>query len=321
MPWHFPTFFPIFAFRISKMPIISKNGKRIHYPSLDILASVRFSSQPTTITIAGKTVAWQKDCWPVSQRALARRWQWTTRGVRSFLTLLSGSGAISLQTTEGITIIQVTDKERGRNTVDASETGSATPHATPCVTPHATPCETPRPASSAISPRSGATAFATPGVSPSVSLSVSPSVTKQNKEKEERIYINDPTAPTRVRDEVFDLSLNTPWREAVCMRYHITQQQLDKYLDTFVIDCIATGRLSHDTITDTKFHFVYWLKKQLLPQPSSTNHSNLTVYANHTKPTTAAIIQDAQQWCIEKSEEILQKAARRHGEVPRALPF
>ena len=33
MPWHFPTFFPIFAFRISKMPIISKNGKRIHYPS------------------------------------------------------------------------------------------------------------------------------------------------------------------------------------------------------------------------------------------------------------------------------------------------
>ena len=261
---------------------------------LDILASVRFSSQPTTITIAGKTVAWQKDCWPVSQR-------------------------------EGITIIQVTDKERGRNTVDASETGSETPHATPCetphATPHATPCETPRPASSAISPRSGATAFATPGVSPSVSLSVSPSVTKQNKEKEERIYINDPTAPTRVRDEVFDLSLNTPWREAVCMRYHITQQQLDKYLDTFVIDCIATGRLSHDTITDTKFHFVYWLKKQLLPQPSSTNHSNLTVYANHTKPTTAAIIQDAQQWCIEKSEEILQKAALRHGEVPRALPF
>ena len=35
---------------------------------LDILASVRFSSQPTTITIAGKTVAWQKDCWPVSRR-------------------------------------------------------------------------------------------------------------------------------------------------------------------------------------------------------------------------------------------------------------
>ena len=105
------------------------------------------------------------------------------------------------------------------------------------------------------------------------------------------------------------------------MRYHITQQQLDKYLDTFLIDCIATGRLAHDTITDTKFHFVYWLKKQLQPQPSSTNHSNLTVYANHTKPTTAAIIQDAQQWCIEKSEEILQKAALRNGEVPRALPF
>ena len=155
---------------------------------LDILASVRFSSQPTTITIAEKTVAWQKDCWPVSQR-------------------------------EGITIIQVTDKERGRNTVDASETGSETPHATPCETPHATPRETPFPASSAISPPSGATAFATPGVSPSVPLSVSPSVTNQNKEKEERIYINDPTAPTRVRDEVFDLSLNTPWREAVCMRY------------------------------------------------------------------------------------------------------
>ena len=186
---------------------------------LDILASVRFSSQPTTITIAGKTVAWQKDCWPVSQRALARRWQWTTRGVRSFLTLLSGRGAISLQTTEGITIIQVTDKEQGRNTVDASETVSITPHATPCVTPCATPRETPHAASPATSPPSGATAFATPGVPHSVSPSESPSVTKQNKEKEERININDPTTPARVRDEVFDLSLNRLWCEAVCMRY------------------------------------------------------------------------------------------------------
>ena len=163
---------------------------------LDILASVRFSSQPTTITIAGKTVAWQKDCWPVSQR-------------------------------EGITIIQVTDKERGRNTFDASETSSVTPHVTPCetphATPHATPCETPRPASSAISPPFGATVFATPSVSPcatpSVPPSVSPSVTKQNKEKEERKNINDPTTPARVRDEVFDLSLNRLWCEAVCMRY------------------------------------------------------------------------------------------------------
>ena len=163
---------------------------------LDILASVRFSSQPTTITIAGKTVAWQKDCWPVSQR-------------------------------EGITIIQVTDKERGRNTFDASETSSVTPHATPCetphATPHATPCETPRPASSAISPPFGATVFVTPSVSPcattNVSPSVSPSVTKQNKRKEERININDPTTRVRVRDEVFDLSLNRLWCEAVCMRY------------------------------------------------------------------------------------------------------
>lgn len=292
---------------------------------LDILASVRFSSQPTTVTIAGKTVVWQKDCWPISQRALARRWQWTTRGVRSFLTLLSERGIISLQTREGITIIQVTDKERGRNTDDASETGSVTPHATPCVTPHATPhvtphatpCATPRPASSATSPPSGATAFATPGESPRVT----PSVTKQNKGKEERININDPTADVRVRDEVFELSLSSLWREAVCMRHHITQQQLDKYLDTFALDCIASGRLSHDTISEAKFHFVYWLKKQLLPQPSSTNHSNLTVYANHTKPTSASIIQDAQQWCLEKTEEILQKATLRHGEVPRTLPF
>ena len=120
---------------------------------LDILASVRFSSQPTTITIAGKTV----------------------------------------------------------------------PCATPCVTPHATPRETPHTASSAISPPFGATAFATPSathsVPHSVSLSVSPSVTKQNKRKEERININDPTTRVRVRDEVFDLSLNRLWCEAVCMRH------------------------------------------------------------------------------------------------------
>ena len=211
MPWHFPSFFPIFAYRIIKMPTLPRSffhSEEWLHPRvfskaeawLDILASVRFTSQPTTITIAEKTIAWQKDCWPVSQR-------------------------------EGITIIQVTDKEQGRNTFDASETSSVTPHATPCatpcvtpcVTPHATPRETPHAASPAISPPFGATVFATPSVSPcattSVPPSVSASVTKQNKEKEERININDPTTPARVRDEVFDLSLNRLWCEAVCMRY------------------------------------------------------------------------------------------------------
>ena len=47
MPWHFPTFFPIFALRIIKMPIISKNGKRIHYPSPQFLPLRRVATPPS----------------------------------------------------------------------------------------------------------------------------------------------------------------------------------------------------------------------------------------------------------------------------------
>ena len=92
---------------------------------IDIVASVRFSTQPTTITVSGKTVVWQKDCWPVSLRTLAKRWQWTVSGVHSFLSMMAENDRITLMVENGITIIRVTGDSTSNGTGNGTANGTA----------------------------------------------------------------------------------------------------------------------------------------------------------------------------------------------------
>ena len=60
-----------------------------------------------------------------------------------------------------------------------------------------------------------------------------------------------------------ELTTNESWREAMCMRHHLTQAQLSQYLDTFILDCKCTGKERHESLQDAMSHCNSWLLTQL----------------------------------------------------------
>ncbi|MBO4658108.1 MAG: hypothetical protein J5637_00640 [Prevotella sp.] len=301
---------------------------------VDIVASVRFSTQPTTITVSGKTVVWQKDCWPVSLRTLAKRWQWTVRGVRSFLSLMAQKDMITLTVENGITIIRVigdaTAVGTGNGTADGTRNGTAGETAPTESKETEMKFDTVANAlkdnekdevemvETTMPTKPAHCDVATPQGTPCGTASDTASGTIQNKGLiEERINLNDDNACVRVREEMREMSRSNLWREVVCMRHHLTPEQLNTYLESFVIDSIASGRQGHDSIADAKAHFNHWLRIQL-QQNTFNNHCH---HEHHTKHTAAEYIRDAQQWGIEQSEAFIQEANRRHGGHQDHLPF
>ena len=91
--------------------------------------------------------------------------------------------------------------------------------------------------------------------------------TNGNKYEE---YINNNISPplnacVHVREGDFaeELKTNISWREAMCMRHHISQAQLSQYLDTFILDNKCSGKEQHDSLQDTMSHCNSWLLTQL----------------------------------------------------------
>lgn len=94
--------------------------------------------------------------------------------------------------------------------------------------------------------------------------------TPQGKDKyEEYIKNNNISPPTSAcvcaREGNIDeeLTTNESWREAMCMRHHLTQAQLSQYLDTFILDCKCTGKERHESLQDAMSHCNSWLLTQL----------------------------------------------------------
>lgn len=93
--------------------------------------------------------------------------------------------------------------------------------------------------------------------------------TDEVKDKYEE-YINNNISPplsacVHVREGDFaeELKTNMSWREAMCMRHHISQVQLSQYLDTFILDCKCSGKEQHESLQDTMSHCNSWLLTQL----------------------------------------------------------
>lgn len=94
--------------------------------------------------------------------------------------------------------------------------------------------------------------------------------TDEVKDKDEEYIKNNISPPTtsacvcaRGEDFAEDLKANMAWREAMCMRHHISQAQLGQYIDTFVLDCKCSGKERHESLQDTMSHCNSWLLKQL----------------------------------------------------------
>ena len=72
--------------------------------------------------------------------------------------------------------------------------------------------------------------------------------------------------------EVAEMKKSAQWKESVCIRYQLSNEQVDTHLADFALKCDKL----HTSMQDARSHFCYWLQKQLdskksTPPPQKTN--------------------------------------------------
>lgn len=72
---------------------------------LDLIQSARFDATPRKVSIGGREVVCNRGQYPASIRFLSRRWNWTERKVRTFLSYLKKEGMITSEVIQGMNMI------------------------------------------------------------------------------------------------------------------------------------------------------------------------------------------------------------------------
>lgn len=72
---------------------------------LDLIQSARFEATPRKVSIGGREVVCNRGQYPASIRFLAKRWKWTERKVRTFLSYLKKEGMITSEVIQGMNMI------------------------------------------------------------------------------------------------------------------------------------------------------------------------------------------------------------------------
>ena len=61
-----------------------------------------------------------------------------------------------------------------------------------------------------------------------------------------------------IDEEVAEIKKSAQWKESVCIRYQLSDKQVDAYLADFALKCDK----QHTSMQDARSHFCYWLQKQ-----------------------------------------------------------
>lgn len=95
---------------------------------LDLIQSARFEATPRKVSIGGREVSYTRSQYPASIRFLAKKWLWTERKVRSFLSKLKKEGMISTECQQGMNVITITnyDKYNGKRQESGNDTANDT---------------------------------------------------------------------------------------------------------------------------------------------------------------------------------------------------
>ena len=86
---------------------------------LDLIQSARFEATPRKVSIGGREVVYNRGQYPASIRFLAKRWNWTERKVRTFISFLRKREMISTECVQGVNMITLCKYEE-YNSSDAS---------------------------------------------------------------------------------------------------------------------------------------------------------------------------------------------------------
>lgn len=126
---------------------------------------------------------------------------------------------------------------------------------------------------------------------PSKEKTVPPSPTLCNAKTSRPKIVPQPTvesvppAPTvqkyslSIDDEVAEMKKSTLWKESVCIRYQLSNEQVDNYLADFALKCDK----QHTSMQDARSHFCYWLQKQKKDESQPSARGG---HSPQTKPPT-----------------------------------
>lgn len=95
---------------------------------LDLIQSARFEATPLMESIGGREVSYTRGQYPASIRFLSKRWHWSERRVRTFLSFLKRENMITLSKEQGMNIITLVkyNDYNGNSTDTASDTSNDT---------------------------------------------------------------------------------------------------------------------------------------------------------------------------------------------------
>lgn len=93
---------------------------------LDLIQSARFEATPRKVSIGGREVVCNRGQYPASIRFLSRRWRWTERKVRTFLSYLKKEGMITSEVIQGMNMITLCKYEEYNSSDTASDTANDT---------------------------------------------------------------------------------------------------------------------------------------------------------------------------------------------------
>ena len=86
---------------------------------IDLIQSARFDETVQIEYIGGREIKYGRGQYPASRRFLAERWQWGEQKVRSFLNGLKKDGSITIDDTQGMSIITLCKYEKYNSTGEA----------------------------------------------------------------------------------------------------------------------------------------------------------------------------------------------------------
>ena len=93
---------------------------------LDLIQSARFEATPRKVSIGGREVVCNRGQYPASIRFLSRRWRWTERKVRTFLSYLKKEGMITSEVIQGMNMITLCKYEEYNSSDTANDTANDT---------------------------------------------------------------------------------------------------------------------------------------------------------------------------------------------------
>jgi hypothetical protein len=93
---------------------------------LDLIQSARFEATPRKVSIGGREVVCNRGQYPASIRFLSRRWRWTERKVRTFLSYLKKEGMITSEVIQGMNMITLCKYEEYNSSDTDNDTANDT---------------------------------------------------------------------------------------------------------------------------------------------------------------------------------------------------